>query len=225
MHLVVFDVDGTLVDSQHHILEAQARAFAAHGLPMPSRRRALSVVGLSLAEAFAELVGPEGPVDSLSQAYKDAWTGMRSEDGFAEVLYPQAGETIEKLSKLPDLRLGIATGKSRKGVERVIAAQGWNGIFATIQTADDHPSKPHPSMILAALGETGINHDNATMVGDTSFDIAMAASARVRPIGVAWGYHDPAALLACGATAVMEDFAELQILLDLPAGDAAGAET
>ena len=214
MRLVIFDVDGTLVDSQHHIVEAQARAFAVHGLAAQTRKRALSVVGLSLHEAFAELVGPDGPIDSLSRAYKEAWTDMRGEAGFAEVLYPGAREIIASLAGRSGLRLGIATGKSRAGVDRLLAAQGWDGIFATIHTADDHPSKPHPSMILAALAETGTEAADAVMIGDTSFDMAMAVSAGVHAVGVAWGYHEADALVACGAAVVVQDFAALQAVLD-----------
>ena len=175
--------------------------------------RALAVVGLSLHEAFAELVGPDGPIGSLSQAYKDAWTDMRGEAGFAEVLYPGTRETIASLAVRPHLKLGIATGKSRKGVDRVLAAQGWDGIFTTIQTADEHPSKPHPSMILAALADTGIEAADTMMVGDTSFDMAMAVSAGVHPVGVAWGYHDAEVLVASGAEVVLQDFVALRALL------------
>jgi phosphoglycolate phosphatase len=221
LRLVIFDVDGTLVDSQHHIVAAQRRAFAVFGLTPPTREQALSVVGLSLPEAFATLVGADGPVLELSEAYKDAWTELRGQPGFAEVLYPGARETIAALSRRADLRLGIATGKSRKGVDRVLAAQGWGDIFATIQTADEHPSKPDPSMILAAMAETGIAAEAAAMIGDTTFDMAMAVAAGVRPIGVAWGYHDPAALVACGAEVVVDDFAALRALLDGPSDPAA----
>ena len=217
MRLVIFDVDGTLVDSQHHIVEAQTRAFVAHGLMPPPRQLSLSVVGLSLHEAFAQLVGPDGPIDSLSRAYKEAWSEMRGKPGFTEVLYPGARETIASLAGRPDLRLGIATGKSRQGVDRVLTAQGWHGIFATIQTADEHPSKPHPSMIQAALADTGIGPADAMMVGDTSFDMAMAVAAGAHPVGVAWGYHDASALVACGAEVVVEDFEALRALLEIGA--------
>ncbi len=139
---------------------------------------------------------------------------MRLAKGFVERLYPGAGETVAALAQRPDVRLGIATGKSRRGVDRVLEAHGWTDVFATIQTADRHPSKPHPSMIIAALAETGIAAEAATMVGDTTFDIAMAVSAGVRPVGVSWGYHEASALLACGATLVVEDFAALRQVLE-----------
>lgn len=220
MRLIIFDVDGTLVDSQNSIVEAQAMAFAAHGLAPVSRERALSVVGLSLPEAFRELAGADGPTASLCDAYKEAWTVLRQRPDYAEQLYPGAADTVAAFADRPDLRIGLATGKSRKGVDRLLAAFGWQRTFATVQTADDHPSKPHPSMLLAALRDTGVDAVDAIMVGDTTFDMTMAVSAGVAPIGVAWGYHPAAALRASGARAVAEDFAALRDRLERFAGAA-----
>ena len=215
MQLIIFDVDGTLVDSQHDIVEAQGLAFAAHGLPAPSRERALSVVGLSLPEAFAMLAGPDGPFESLSEAYKEAWTGLRMRPGYEETLYSGAAALVAELAGWPDIVLGIATGKSRRGVDRLLAAQGWGDTFATIQTADDHPSKPHPSMILQALADTRVDALSASMIGDTSYDMTMAREAGVRGIGVAWGYHDAQLLIEAGASLVVADFAALRSELRL----------
>jgi phosphoglycolate phosphatase len=209
MTLVIFDVDGTLVDSQHHIVEAQRRAFAFLGLAAPTRVQSLSVVGLSLTEAFALLVGRDGPVEALAEAYKEAWTELRHETGFAETLYPGAAAALATLKADPSVTLGIATGKSVRGVERLIATHGWSDLFETIQTADDHPSKPHPSMIERAMIETGFAADETVMAGDTTYDMGMAKAAGVRAIGVAWGYHEPAALLASGAERVVGSFGEL----------------
>ena len=214
MRLIIFDVDGTLVDSQHEIVEAQGRAFAAHGLPRPTRETALSVVGLSLTEAFTVLAGPVGPIDSLAESYKAAWLDIRTRPGYRDVLYPGAAETIAALARRPDLQLGIATGKSRRGVDRIFAAQGWHDAFVTIQTADAHPSKPDPSMLRTAMSETGVTPDATLMIGDTSYDIEMAVSAGVRSVGVAWGYHETAALVAAGAVAIAEDFDALRAILE-----------
>jgi phosphoglycolate phosphatase len=213
LKLVIFDVDGTLVDSQHHILAAQAMAFAALGLEKPARRVSLSVVGLSLHEAFAALVDADGPVEPLALAYKEAWTALRGEAGFREMLYPGAASLLSVLHADPAVTLGIATGKSRPGVERLITTQGWRGLFATIQTADDHPSKPHPAMIQTALRETGCAASEAIMIGDTTYDMAMAVAAGVRAIGVAWGYHEPDALRAAGAEQVVATFDALRAVL------------
>ncbi|MGD0634351.1 MAG: HAD-IA family hydrolase [Beijerinckiaceae bacterium] len=209
MTLVIFDVDGTLVDSQHHIVEAQRRAFAFMGLAAPTRAQSLSVVGLSLTEAFASLVGRDGPVEALAEAYKEAWTELRHETGFAETLYPGAAAALATLKADPGVTLGIATGKSVRGVERLIVTFGWGDLFQTIQTADDHPSKPHPSMIERAMIETGFAAGETVMIGDTTYDMGMAKAAGVRAIGVAWGYHEPAALLASGAERVAGSFEEL----------------
>ena len=214
MQLIIFDVDGTLVDSQHDIVKAQGRAFAAHGLPAPSRERALSVVGLSLPEAFAALAGPDAPVESLSRAYKEAWTELRMRPGYEEVLYPGAGSLVADLARRPDVLLGLATGKSRRGVDRLLKARGWGETFATIQTADEHPSKPHPSMVLTALAETGFDPADARVIGDTSYDMAMARAAGVRGIGVAWGYHEGWMLLDAGAERVVADMAALRSCLE-----------
>lgn len=209
MKLVIFDVDGTLVDSQHHIVEAQKRAFSVFGLAVPTRAESLSVVGLSLNEAFAVLVGPDGPVEDLATAYKDAWTDLRGQAGFTEDLYPGAAGVIDRLRVDPAVLLGIATGKSRRGVDRMIETQGWGGLFQTIQTADGHPSKPHPSMILAAMEETGCAPDVTVMIGDTTYDMDMAVAAGVRAVGVSWGYHAQSALLASGAERVVATFDDL----------------
>ncbi len=204
--LVLFDVDGTLVDSRQHILEAQSIALARHGLPIPEPQRALAVVGLSLPEAFAALVGVDAPIAALSDAYREAWTQLRGRPGYAERLYPGAYKLLAVLAAQPRVRLGIASGKSRRGIERLLAAQGWPDLFATVQTADEHPSKPHPSMVLQALADTGIAANDAVMVGDTTFDVAMALAGGVPALGVTWGFHEADALDRAGAAAIVHDF-------------------
>ncbi len=213
LKLVIFDLDGTLVDSQDLIVEAQRRAFAALDMRPPSRAASLSIVGLSLREAFTVLAGAQGPVESLSQAYREAWTQIRAAPDFAEPLFPGARETIAALAGKEGVALGIATGKARRGVDHLLERMGWQGSFKTVQTADSHPSKPAPDMILAAMAETGAAPAATYMVGDTGFDMEMAASAGVRAIGVAWGYHSPAELSRAGAERIVADFAELRHLI------------
>ena len=219
--LVIFDVDGTLVDSQDIIVAAQRSAFAACGLEPPTRARSLSIVGLSLAEAFTALVGPKGPVPALVAAYKDAFATLRADPSVEEPFFPGAAETIRRLARRPDVALGIATGKSRRGVARILDREGWRDLFATIQTADDAPSKPDPGMIMRAMAETGCGPAASVMVGDTTFDMAMARAAGIGAIGVSWGYHPVAALREAGAGAIIDGFEELDPLLPAAAQDVA----
>jgi phosphoglycolate phosphatase len=211
--LVVFDVDGTLVDSQHLIVAAQREAFAANGLAAPSRERSLSVVGLSLAEAFTALVGAHGPVAGLVKAYKDAFARLRADPAWQEPFFPGASELIGELAAQCDVALGIATGKSRRGVAHLVAPHGWDRVFATIQTADDAPSKPDPAMLRRAMAEAGTAPEDTIMIGDSTFDMLMAGAAGVRAVGVSWGYHPVAALVEAGAEAIAGSYEELRAVL------------
>ena len=207
--LIVFDVDGTLVDSQHLIVAAQGTAFAENGLPAPSRAESLSVVGLSLPQAFRRLVGDDGPIEALSESYKRAFNALRLDPNYEEPLFPGMGDLIARLHARADVRLGIATGKSRRGVDHLVAANGWDGWFSTTQTADDAPSKPDPAMLIQAMGEAGVGPGGTVMIGDTTYDMAMAVAAGAAAIGVAWGYHPAGALFGAGAVTVVETAAAL----------------
>lgn len=214
--LVIFDCDGTLVDSQNGIVEAMGHAFSRLGLPAPERHQVLSIVGLSLPQALAALASEH---DARTQAalvdgYRNAFTEMRRDVVIHEPLYPGMREIVAALSARDDVVLGIATGKSRRGVARLLDREGWHGDFLTIQTADDHPSKPHPSMILRAMEDAGTAAKATVMIGDTSFDMEMARNAAVGAIGVAWGYHDHDRLARAGAHAVTSQHADLVRLIE-----------
>jgi phosphoglycolate phosphatase len=210
MRLVVFDVDGTLVDSQHLIVAAQGVAFAENGLPAPERREALSVVGLSLPQAFRRLVGETGPIAELSESYKQAYNRLRLDPAHEEPLFPGMADLMAKLHAREDLLIGLATGKSRRGVDRLIAHHGWADWFVTTQSADDAPSKPDPTMLRQAMAEAGCEPEATVMVGDTTFDIAMGVAAGAVAVGVAWGYHPPEALYGAGAVTVVPSAAALE---------------
>ena len=214
LKLVLFDVDGTLIDSQHIIVEAQRRAFASVGLPAPSRADSLSIVGLSLREAFAVLVGPDGPIEALADAYKSAFGELRLNPSNDAPFFPGAQEIVARLTARDDVLLGVATGKSRRGVAHLVERAGWHGVLSTIQTADDNPSKPAPDMILKALAETGVDPAHAVLVGDTSFDMIMARDAGIAAIGVDWGYHPTADLRDAGAHVIAHDFDEVLHWID-----------
>jgi phosphoglycolate phosphatase len=216
VNLVIFDVDGTLIDSQHMIVSAMDRAFAAHGLTAPPREEVLSIVGLSLETAMRALCRPDqqdfaGP---LTEAYKAAFFDLRQSADHHEPLFPGARDVLDRLAAREDVILGIATGKSRRGVQAIMDLHDLHGRFATIQTADDHPSKPHPSMVSTALTETGVLPQRAIMVGDTTYDMEMARGAGARAVGVSWGYHPSAALTAAGAETVLDSFEDFDAALD-----------
>lgn len=191
--LVLFDVDGTLVDSQAAIIGSMTTAFTGQDLPVPSRDDILSIVGLSLDRAMLRLAPDLTPDrhDALVAGYKSAYLAGRMAEGGAvhAPFYPGARDVLDQLSRLPGLVLGVATGKSLRGLTALIEAHDLHGMFATRQTADHHPSKPHPSMIHTAMAETGAAPDHTVMIGDTTFDMDMARAAGVTGIGVSWGYH------------------------------------
>ena len=215
LKLVVFDCDGTLVDSQHMICSAMSRAYQAHGIAVPDRETMLSIVGLSLLEAFTVLgKGQAGfPAASLADAYRLAFHALRETGDTIEPLYPGAAEAVAALARRDGVVLGIATGKSQRGVRLVLGHHGLLDHFITIKTADDAPSKPDPGMVLAAMRDVGASADNTVVVGDTIYDVAMAQAAGAAPIGVAWGYHRREALAQMGAP-VIDTFATLGPTLD-----------
>lgn len=210
--LVIFDCDGTLVDSQHVIVAAMELAFSGEGLAPPPRQAILSIVGLSLPEAIWRLaqVLPDVPDEAatlrLTDGYKDAFNILRKDPAHEEPMFPGAHEGVLDLAGRDDVILGIATGKSRRGVDRLLKTRGLEGCFVTIQTADDAPSKPHPAMIEQAMGEAGVRAEETVMIGDTTFDIEMAKNAGVAGLGVSWGYHPPAHLERAGADYIAPDF-------------------
>jgi len=220
MKLIVFDCDGTIVDSQASIVLSMEHAFKSLRMIPPTREQTLAVVGLSLLEACSALA-PEaeyGTCVELSEAYKSAFRDLDRNPSDADVLFPLAKETIAHLAARDDHLLAIATGKSRRGVERMCEREGWQSSFVTIQTSDDHPSKPHPSMLLQAMREAGVEPGDTVMIGDTTYDIDMAHAAGVSAIGVAWGYHSVAELTTAGAHRIIESFTDLPAAIDFALG-------
>jgi len=212
MYLIIFDVDGTLLDSQNTIVHGFETGFASVGLPVPDRETILSIVGRSLDEAFADLVGPEQAhlAGRMADAYRTEKIARRQSGLDFDPLYPGAREVIDRLHARPDVLLGIATGKAMRGVQHMMDVHELHGRFITIQTADTSPSKPHPDMITRALNETGAAASRTVMIGDTGFDMAMARAGGVHALGVTWGYHDHSRLVSDGAEQVIDRFDELE---------------
>jgi phosphoglycolate phosphatase len=215
MRLILFDVDGTLIDSQQMICAAMDDAYRHHGIAVPPREKLLSIVGLSLTDAFRRLAGgADHPIDGLTSRYKEAYFALREAGKHEAPLYPGALHAIEQLAKRKDMVLGLATGKSRRGVAAALSKYNFAGDFVTIQTSDTSPSKPHPDMVLSAMRETGITAADTVVIGDTAFDMEMARAAGAAGIGVSWGYHPAEDLRGAGAVAVIDDFASLGAALD-----------
>lgn len=213
--LAIFDCDGTLVDSQANIIAAMGEAFGANGLTPPAETATRRVVGLSLLEAMRQLLpGVEGKFHAqLAADYRLAFQRLRGSGAMqAEPLYPGIAEGLAALSEGGWL-LGVATGKSDRGLAMALEHHGIAGHFVTLQTADRHPSKPDPAMLHAAMAEAGAAAADTVMIGDTHFDIEMAVAAGVLPIGVDWGYHHPDELRAAGAAHVVGSVAALLAVL------------
>jgi phosphoglycolate phosphatase len=219
VRLILFDCDGTLVDSQHVIVETMNRAFRSHGQPPPSAENIRRIVGLTLEPAMAVLAPALRDEDhlTLAELYRQHFVALRQAGDVDEPMFDGAREVLDALSDRGIL-LGVATGKGMRGLKFVLEHHGLTNRFITLQTADSHPSKPHPSMVKQALRETGAAAEETWLIGDTSFDMQMASAAGVRPVGVAWGYHPVSALEAAGASVVLERFEQI---LDLVADEQA----
>jgi len=205
----VFDCDGTLVDSQYAISSCMTDAFLHAGLPPPPIARVRRVVGLPLAQAIEILVcSDNAPIRAMVDAYSQSWHRMRAGGTLDEPLFEGTVELLSAL-KSADWTLGVATGKSMRGLQQTLAHHGMDGLFSTLQTADQARGKPDPEMLHLAMAETAARPSETVMIGDTTYDIEMAVAAGVRALGVAWGYHAPEDLKAAGAVSVFETVSEL----------------
>jgi phosphoglycolate phosphatase len=213
--LALFDCDGTLVDSQANIGAAVEQSFALHGVAIPERAAIRRIVGLSLVEAMRGLLpgADDAQHRAMAEDYKLAFQRMRATGALADE--PLFDGMIAMLDRLDadGWVFGVATGKSDRGLAHVLDLHGIKARFVTLQTADRHPSKPHPSMIETAMAEAGSSPETTVMIGDTSYDIVMGRNAGTRTVGVSWGYHPPEELLACGAHAVAGEVADLPGLM------------
>ena len=214
VRLALFDCDGTLVDGQAGVCNAMDAAFADAGLPLPDRHLVRRIVGLSLPQAIRSLAPDISEVQQaeIDTAYRSRFRASRESGALVEPLYDGIAALVEALAA-DGWTLGVATGKSDRGLEHCLATHGLTRHFTTLQTADRHPSKPHPAMIHAALAETGAQSEECVMIGDTAFDMAMASAAGVRALGVDWGYHTPRELFEAGAEAVATSPAHLKDLI------------
>lgn len=211
MKLIMFDMDGTLIDTEALIVEHMTATFVSAGLEPPTHTQSRRVIGLSLPVAIARLLGTDvtPQAEQMAESYRSHYRASLLQAEGREGLFPGAREVLDLLAGWPDTLLGIATGKGLNGVHRLTELHGIAGHFVTLQTPDHNPSKPHPGMMLRAMAETGADPSDTVIIGDTTFDIEMGKAAGAKAIGVTWGHHDNHELLAAGADTLVENFADL----------------
>jgi phosphoglycolate phosphatase len=212
--IAIFDCDGTLVDSQANICMAMEHAFEGAGRTPPLRQDIRRVVGLSLVESMRVLLphADDKSHDELAEHYRGAFLNLRNNGLVDEPLYDGMAALLSELDE-DGWNLGVATGKSDRGLIRCLDHHAITGLFVTLQTADRHPSKPHPSMVYQALADAGADARNAVVIGDTVFDIHMGRAAGTRTVGVNWGYHRVAELREAGADYIAESMDDLKAYL------------
>jgi phosphoglycolate phosphatase len=213
--LAIFDCDGTLADGAANICQSMDDCFVDAGLPVPGDAATRRIVGLSLPEAMRVLHpgGAEADHLLLADRYKRVFQKLRAQGMAPDPLFAGIADVLATLDEAGWL-LGVATGKSDRGLAICLGHHGLTSRFVTLQTADRHPSKPHPSMIETAMAEAGAAPGTTAMIGDTSYDMAMARAAGVKAIGVTWGYHHPDELIESGAHAIAETPADIARLLE-----------
>jgi phosphoglycolate phosphatase len=203
--LVVFDCDGTLVDSQHNIIAATIAAWRRHGLADPTPDLIRRQVGLTLEIAVERLLGGGEPafISAIANTYREIVHDLRAREDVQEPMFDGMRELIVAL-EAPEIFLGVATGKNLVGLEHTLQSLGLRERFHTLQTADRCRSKPDPEMVIRAMAETANAPESTVVIGDTSFDMEMAQAAGATPVGVAWGYHPAEELRAAGAVEVLQ---------------------
>ena len=214
LKLAIWDIDGTIVDSRDIISEAMSRAFETAGLSAPSYDQTRQIVGLSIKEAVMQLAPDvdDLKINELAEGYKQAFVQRRSEEGFKEPLYDGAVELLEDMVEDGWL-MGVATGKSRKGLSAIFDMHGLDRFFDTHWCADDGPSKPNPFMIERNMAVLGCDTSETLMIGDATHDMAMAKAANVHAVGVTWGFGKEHEVRGAGADEIHHDFTSLRTSL------------
>lgn len=215
--LVIFDMDGTLVDGAGAVIPAMQHAFKAANLPKPEASQIRDMIGLSVPMGIRHILSnfndipqaSDSDVEKIGQDYKDYFYQSRITGRHEIPLYDGALKALAQLHAKDEILLSIATGASRRGVNAFLDKHNLRDTFFCSWCATECASKPHPEMILNAMNDTGVEAAQTIMVGDTSFDMQMGKAANVYTIGVNWGYHDRQTMLSAGANVIVDDFESL----------------
>ena len=216
MRLVLFDCDGTLIDSAGVIHASMEKTFVEAGFSAPEPNHTKSVIGLTLDIAISRLLGRDidDRIQHMVQRYKHHSLTMRAAEDCHEPFYDGVWELLHELRRIDDVLLGVVTGKSRRGLDNLIAKHDLQSAIIASRTADECPSKPHPAMVLECCEETGMDPDRTIVIGDAVFDMQMAGNAGATAVGVTWGYSNRTALVDAGADHIVEAPTELMPIID-----------
>ncbi len=208
--LVIFDLDGTLIDTVALVVEAVTNAFVSVGREGPDEKAIRSISGLGLFEGVRRIApdADEMLVTELGNLYRREYLAAASAS-MREALFPGALDMLKALDARNDTLLAVATGKPLVGTKRVLKAHDLLSLFTSLQTPDTNMSKPNPEMIFTAMSVVGADPEQTVMIGDTNHDIDMALAAGVKSVGVSWGYHPIDELRAAGADMIIDDFSAL----------------
>ena len=214
MRLVVFDLDGTLIDSVALIVETVTNAFEAINEPPPTEAAIRSISGITARDAM-RILAPGAVEARVDEIYHSYISHYRAGAGLArEPLFAGALAALDRLQAYPDTILAVATGKGHRGAVTLLERHGIIERFHSIQTPDHNRGKPDPQMIETAMDMAGADRSETVMIGDTVHDMRMARAARVGAIGVGWGYHAVTELNDAGADIVIGSFDELDAAID-----------
>ena len=214
MRLVIFDLDGTLIDSEALIVETVTASFNDVGQKVPDVKTIRSISGITLADAMKVLApGTDAArLEAIGEAYRKRYTAERESE--REPLFDGALAALDRLQAVPETILAVATGKGYSGSVTLLTRHGIVDRFNSIETPTHNRGKPDPQMLETAMAKAGVDRAHTAMIGDTVHDMRMAKAGGVKAIGVAWGYHEPVELRAAGADIVIERFDQLDGALD-----------
>lgn len=210
--LLIFDWDGTLADSIGRIVTAMHIAAQRAGRPERNDEAVKGIIGLGLPEAILTLYPDMTPeqVVSFRQHYADVYIAM---DAQPSPLFAGVKDSLEAF-RAEGYRLAVATGKARRGLDRVLKANGWEDFFDITRAADESASKPDPLMLNQILAHCDVRPEHALMVGDASFDLLMARNAGIDSVAVGYGAQSMQSLMAYEPRLAIERFTELRTWLD-----------
>lgn len=215
LRLVIFDFDGTIVDSHARIAATMKSAIREHGFDAPDDDLLRTSIGLPVVKMYEVLLPHAGPEvwNSLRDYQVEAGRKAREAGAGPEPLFAGAPEALAELDAAGHL-LAVTTNKGRPGLDHDLNGHDLVKLFVTTRSAHDGHLKPHPDAVHDILRKTGVDAANCVLVGDTETDILTATNAGVKSIGVAWGYHAPESLTKVGASAIASSFNQVPLLVE-----------